>query len=76
MKDGPIYVYDVRSQFMEPVFIVYNTDHVDVFVKALGLDDANLLASKERLHPYEGNRYKNTGSGGFCPPPKVKVNTR
>ena len=76
MKDGPIYVYDVSEQFMEPIFVAYDTDHVAVFAQALGINTSGLYVSKERLHPYEGNRYRNTGGREFLPQPKTKVNLR
>jgi hypothetical protein len=66
VSNGPVYVYDPAGQYQEPAFVVYQLEHVQVVARALGWDPNDLHVSRVRLHPYERDRYKNTGGGnGF-----------
>lgn len=72
MSDA-IYVYDDRGQYQRPVFVAYGLEDVTTLVKALydGTFPAYIVVSRTRLHPYDGDRYKNTGSAGHMTKPKT-----
>lgn len=53
--NSPIYVYDSRTQYQEPVFVVYDERNVEPVIMALyGLYPDFLHVSKQRLHQYNG----------------------
>lgn len=62
----PIFVYDSRTQFTKPMFIVYEYELIDPFLKNMGIDDVDgrpdwVIVTKQRMHPYEPNPYKVPG---------------
>jgi hypothetical protein len=69
-----IYVYDSRQQYMEPVFVVYEEEHVDAVAQAIfgeGPRPDFLHVSYVRLHPSEKDRYASMGSTEFGRGPHV-----
>jgi hypothetical protein len=58
MSEGPTYVYDVNSQFQEPIFVVYQRAHVEFVLTALGFSVDDVYITKHKLHPYDANRYR------------------
>ncbi len=66
----PIFVYDSRTQFTKPMFVVYEYELIDPFLKKMGIDDFSavwkrpdwVMVTKQRMHPYEPNPYKVPGS--------------
>lgn len=60
------YVYDSRTQCEEPVFVVYNREHIQTIASALfGSMPDWLLVSTRRLHPWNPNEtYRGRPSKG------------
>jgi hypothetical protein len=60
------YAYDNRTQYDEPVFVVYDRDHVQKVTQALyGETPEWLLVSTRRLHPWNPNEsYRGRTSKG------------
>lgn len=49
----PIYVYDSRTQFEEPIFVAYDKAHVEKFVRSIyGEIPSFIFESYRRLHKY------------------------
>lgn len=71
MSEGPTYVYSANSQFQEPIFVVYQRAHVRTIALALGLNVEDLYVTKDKLHPYDGNRYRGTHKSGSVQHPRV-----
>lgn len=69
-SSDPIYVYDSRTQFTRPLFVVYEHEHVDAFLMALDPESAGLgwrrpdwvYVTMQRMHTYQKDRYKSTSS--------------
>ena len=68
-NNEPIYVYDSRTQFTRPMFVVYNFDDVDIFLKAKdNTYDPKwerpdwVYVSKQSMHPYARDTYKVSNS--------------
>lgn len=58
-----IYVYDNRTQYQEPIVVVYNDAHVRPAVLAiLGCYPDYVVESRVRLHPYDKDPYTSMGS--------------
>lgn len=65
-----IYVYDSRSQYQQPLFVVHDEAKVEKVLSA-AFDDvpqAAVHVSYVRLHPYDIDRYTSMGSSGMCSP--------
>ena len=67
----PIFIYDSRTQFTRPMFVVYDYDHIDLFLMKLeGIPELTprwtrpdwVYVSKQRMHPYEPDPYKVPGT--------------
>jgi hypothetical protein len=60
------YAYDNRTQYEEPVFTVYNREHVQPVAQALfGTMPDWLFVSTRRLHPWNPNEtYRGRTSKG------------
>lgn len=62
--NNPIYVYDNRKEFQEPIFVAYDEKNVDKIIIALfGEVPSWVFVSKARLHKY--NAQSETYLGKF-----------